>query len=236
VTRVVSYRRSLGAVAYHCLAGHPPFTGEAALEVAMRHLNDEVPPLPEDVPEPVRALVGRALAKDPADRYPTAGALAAAARAALAEPAGERPAVATGPGAAYADPATLPDLAVVPIAPAAPRPSRRRKATIAAAAATGLLAVAGVTVVLALSAARSKPPAGVDSPVPSTAPASPSGRARSARPGRPSQTASTSGSATPLSPNIPTSSAGPGGSISPTAQPAPASIAPSVARTTSSPP
>lgn len=167
---------ALGAVAYHCLAAHPPFTGKAALEVALRHLHDDLPPLPADIPGPVQALVGRALAKDPADRYPTAAALAAAARAAAAraagaEPAGGMPGVAAAPGATYAGPATTPDLAVVPITPAAPAPSRRRKAAIAAAAVTALLAAAAVTAVLTLSPASGDPPA-VDSPEQSTAPAS----------------------------------------------------------------
>jgi serine/threonine-protein kinase len=70
---------ALGAVAYHCLAGHPPFTGANALAVALRHLDDDPPPLPPDVPAAVRDLVATAMAKNPADRYPTAGALAAAA-------------------------------------------------------------------------------------------------------------------------------------------------------------
>ncbi|GAA0902924.1 hypothetical protein GCM10009557_78890 [Virgisporangium ochraceum] len=59
---------ALGAVGYQCLAGVPPFNGEAPMEIALRHLNDEVPPLPDDTPEPVRTLVMRSLEKDPADR------------------------------------------------------------------------------------------------------------------------------------------------------------------------
>ena len=56
---------ALGAVAYQCLSGQPPFNGEAPMEIALRHLNDEVPPLPDDIPAPVRELVMCALAKDP---------------------------------------------------------------------------------------------------------------------------------------------------------------------------
>lgn len=73
---------ALGAVAYHCLTGAPPFTGNSPLEIAIKHLQDEPPPLPPELPAGVRALVERAMAKDPEDRYPTAAALAAAARAA----------------------------------------------------------------------------------------------------------------------------------------------------------
>lgn len=70
---------ALGAVAFHCLAGEPPFPGDNALTVAMRHLDEDPPPLPDDVPAPVRELVTRAMAKEPADRYPSAAAMAEAA-------------------------------------------------------------------------------------------------------------------------------------------------------------
>ncbi|MEV4511800.1 serine/threonine-protein kinase [Dactylosporangium sp. NPDC049525] len=73
---------ALGAVAYHCLTGGPPFTGNSPLEIAIKHLQDDPPPLPADLSGSVRALVERAMEKDPADRFPTAAALAAAARAA----------------------------------------------------------------------------------------------------------------------------------------------------------
>jgi eukaryotic-like serine/threonine-protein kinase len=86
---------ALGAVGYQCLAGVPPFNGEAPMEIALRHLNDEVPPLPADLPEPARTLVMRSLAKDPADRYASAAALAAAARAAAAAVGGRVPGAAT---------------------------------------------------------------------------------------------------------------------------------------------
>ncbi|WBB82459.1 serine/threonine-protein kinase [Micromonospora sp. WMMD882] len=71
---------ALGVVAYQCLAGRRPFEGDNPLEIAMRHVRDAPPPLPGDIPPPVRALVDRALAKDPAARWPTAAALAGAAR------------------------------------------------------------------------------------------------------------------------------------------------------------
>lgn len=71
---------ALGAVAYHCLTGSPPFTGSSPLEIAIKHLQDEPPPLPESLPAAARALVERAMAKAPDDRFPTAAALAQAAR------------------------------------------------------------------------------------------------------------------------------------------------------------
>ncbi|MGC5311693.1 serine/threonine-protein kinase [Micromonospora zamorensis] len=72
---------ALGAVVYHCLAGRPPHQGETALAVALRHLGEEPPPLPEDVPDAVRQLVATAMAKEPAHRFPTAAAMATAAQA-----------------------------------------------------------------------------------------------------------------------------------------------------------
>jgi serine/threonine-protein kinase len=70
---------ALGAVAYHCIAGNPPFDGDNALQVALRHLEDEPEPLPPHVPAPVRELIARAMAKQPADRFETAAEFAEAA-------------------------------------------------------------------------------------------------------------------------------------------------------------
>ena len=84
---------SLGAAAYHCLAGEPPFPGDNPLEVAFKHVHDDPPPLPDDVPGPVRALVERAMSKDPERRYPTAAAFAAAAVGALSPDAADRDSV-----------------------------------------------------------------------------------------------------------------------------------------------
>jgi serine/threonine-protein kinase len=74
---------ALGAVAYHCLAGHPPFDGDNALQVALRHLEDEPEPLPANVvPPEVRELISRAMAKHPQDRFASTAELAEAALAA----------------------------------------------------------------------------------------------------------------------------------------------------------
>lgn len=63
---------SFGIVTYEMLTGALPFTGESALGVAMRHVNDEVPApsvLNPEVPEALDAVVARATAKDPRDRF-----------------------------------------------------------------------------------------------------------------------------------------------------------------------
>ena len=75
---------ALGAVAYHCIAGVPPFDGDNALQVALRHLEDDPEPLPDSLAPPeVRELISRAMAKNPADRFASAAEFSEAALAAV---------------------------------------------------------------------------------------------------------------------------------------------------------
>jgi serine/threonine protein kinase len=118
----------LGVVAYQCLAGHRPFEGDTPLEIAMKHVREAPRPLPGDIPPGVCAIVDRALAKDPATRWPSAATLAAAARqaaAALAGPPtapGPQPAPTSGPPSARpASPAPAPSSPPAPGSP--PRPT-----------------------------------------------------------------------------------------------------------------
>ena len=69
---------SIGVVLYQMLAGRTPFDGANAAELAAAHENDTPPPLPGLVPDALARVVTRALAKDPADRYGDARALARA--------------------------------------------------------------------------------------------------------------------------------------------------------------
>jgi len=66
---------SIGIVLYEMLTGKVPFTGDSAIEIAMKHLN-EVPRPPSkirpEIPEELDQVVLRALAKAPEDRYQTA--------------------------------------------------------------------------------------------------------------------------------------------------------------------
>ncbi|MFD1536037.1 serine/threonine-protein kinase [Nonomuraea guangzhouensis] len=89
---------ALGVVAYECLVGQRPFDGESAVTIALKHIREAPPPLPTDIPRSVRALVERALSKDPLARYPTARAMSETARkiAAGETPAPEPAPLATG--------------------------------------------------------------------------------------------------------------------------------------------
>lgn len=65
----------LGCVLNEMLAGHPPFTGTNHRELLARHALDPLPPLRRArpaVPDTVEHAITKALAKVPADRFPTA--------------------------------------------------------------------------------------------------------------------------------------------------------------------
>jgi serine/threonine protein kinase len=69
---------SFGAVLYQMVTGRPPFEGEDPLTVAFKHVHKAPQPPSEvnaDVPEDWEAVILKALAKDPADRFQTAAAL-----------------------------------------------------------------------------------------------------------------------------------------------------------------
>ncbi|MEU5781738.1 serine/threonine-protein kinase [Micromonospora lupini] len=145
---------ALGAVAYCCLTGGPPFTGDNPLQVAIRHLDDEPPELPHDIPEAVRALVSQALAKDPLDRFTTGSAMAEAARTAVT--GGEPPtalAMAASVPLREAGPGTRTDVpAGAAVASTADGGRQRRRGPLVGAAAAMLVALIGLAA--ALGAAR----------------------------------------------------------------------------------
>ena len=67
---------SAGIVLYEMLAGHPPFNGDTPVEIAMRHVQEPPAPLPPGTPRSLERIVLHALAKDAADRYQSAAAMA----------------------------------------------------------------------------------------------------------------------------------------------------------------
>ncbi|MEU8344741.1 serine/threonine protein kinase [Actinomadura meyerae] len=82
---------SLGVVAYECLTGAPPFDGSTPVEVALKHVRDAPAELPARVPPEARELIMEMLAKDPLDRPPDAGRVAARALAIRASLSRARP-------------------------------------------------------------------------------------------------------------------------------------------------
>jgi serine/threonine protein kinase len=71
---------SLGAILYTLLAGKPPYEAETALRTILKVIGPEMPPpvrsLRPDVPAALERICMKCLNKQPADRYPTARALA----------------------------------------------------------------------------------------------------------------------------------------------------------------
>jgi WD40 repeat protein/tRNA A-37 threonylcarbamoyl transferase component Bud32 len=72
---------SLGCTLYHLLAGHPPFPEGSPVEKLLAHQQRRPRALHEfrdDVPRGLEPVLDRMLAKDPAQRFPTPAAVAAA--------------------------------------------------------------------------------------------------------------------------------------------------------------
>src|SRR4051812_5357218 len=166
---------ALGCVLYAALTGAPPFRRETVPATMTAHLHQPVP-RPSDaapVPPEFDAVIARALAKRPDDRYPSAGDLGRAAVAAAGgEPVTEAErTVATGaaapPEPTTAMPTTLwartergPE--APPSQPWAPPPHapvvKRHRAFVPRRGALGLLFVATLSAsVAALMLARSQP-------------------------------------------------------------------------------
>lgn len=71
---------SLGVMTYQMLAGHVPFTAETAVGILMKHLTEPLPIPPKGValPSAANAVLRKAMARDPKERFSSAGALAEA--------------------------------------------------------------------------------------------------------------------------------------------------------------
>ena len=135
VATVASDVYSLGIVLFESLTGQRPFSGDGAAAVALARLTT-TPPRPSalrsNVPSHLDAIVLRAMALDPVQRFATAAAMASALEGFLAEP-GDRPAagaaaVGAAAGTTVASATARPN-APVPYAPdayarSAPAPAR----------------------------------------------------------------------------------------------------------------
>ncbi|MBC7631066.1 protein kinase [Aeromicrobium sp.] len=143
---------SLGVVAHHCLSGQSPFRRNSHIATALAHLHDDVPPLGEEVPPDVRALVEALTAKNPADRPASADVVADMASATGPLSPVDIPTTLTIPAAhapvvKVAEPEG-PATAVAPVTPEAPDRSRRRALLLGAAGVVvAALALMGVQAV-----------------------------------------------------------------------------------------
>jgi predicted Ser/Thr protein kinase len=137
---------SLGAVVFHCLTGRAPFAGDSELAVLQAHLTAPPPivsRLRPGLPAPVDTIVETALAKDPHERYATAGGFAAALRDALEGRSPDSP-------TRVAPPLDAESGETVARVPDARRPPRRLRIWVAAS--LGLVvAIAGAAVVAVLA-------------------------------------------------------------------------------------
>jgi beta-lactam-binding protein with PASTA domain/predicted Ser/Thr protein kinase len=71
---------STGVLLFELITGSPPFTGDSPVAVAYQHVRENPPPpstLNPDVPPELDAIVLKAMAKNPANRYQSAGEMRA---------------------------------------------------------------------------------------------------------------------------------------------------------------
>ncbi|MBL8147482.1 MAG: serine/threonine protein kinase [Anaerolineae bacterium] len=89
---------SFGIVLYELLTGREPYEAETPVALLLKHLNEPIPLLRErrpETPEAIEWVVQRATAKNPADRYASAGEMAAAYAAAVRGDSWNTPSAAT---------------------------------------------------------------------------------------------------------------------------------------------
>ncbi len=150
---------ALGLVLYEMLAGELPFHGDTEMAVALARLSNPPAPIRQlrpDVPAGLARLVMACLALEPADRPPTARAVAEFLSDRPRDPAPERPRVEGTRTVAMPPPEPVPTRRR-----AAPPPRRRRRGPIAALAVMLFVvgAAAGYLLVRAADAgAATRPP------------------------------------------------------------------------------
>jgi len=152
---------SLGCVLYELVVGRAPFSGETPVAIAYKHVHESpVPPrhLNVDVPPALEAIILKCLAKNPANRYPTAEDLRADLRryregsSILAEPVMAPPVDpgATGVLAATAAVPAAAQTGYIPPTPYDDEPDEpRRSGAFLAALVVLLLLLAGMLFLLA---------------------------------------------------------------------------------------
>ncbi len=148
---------SLGIVAYEALVGKRPFTGGSQMDIAMAQINDDPPPMPENIDQRVRDLIMQCLAKKPYQRPANALALATAAESLMEHPRRQSTGTTVMPNVRNFDTTT-----VLPT-PTAPTP--RPPAVWTWIAVVILLSVTALSLMVALILGANAPKPGV-SPLP----------------------------------------------------------------------
>jgi serine/threonine-protein kinase len=111
---------SIGVILYEMLAGRVPFEGESAVSIALKHLSETPPRLAymrPDINPSLEAVVMKALAKSPAERYASADEFIAALE-------GARAAIVSGSNGGQDTAAWSPGTFVAPLPPAPLPPLR----------------------------------------------------------------------------------------------------------------
>ena len=129
---------AMGVILYEMLAGHPPFSG-SRLEMLFQQITAGQPPPAPGMPSAIQAVLSRALAKDPSERYEQAGELTAAFQAALAPALPSAPTFSRRPVRPVLDASTA---AVQTVPPKPGRSNRRILFALAGAAFLTLLFLA----------------------------------------------------------------------------------------------
>jgi beta-lactam-binding protein with PASTA domain len=137
---------SAGCLLYELLTGRPPFTGESAVAVAYQHVREMPPPpstLNGEVPADTDAIVMKALAKNPENRYQTAAEMRDDIARTIAGVPVSAPMVLSGSATTELPAATTAALTMPTDLAAAPPPRRRGRyvwLTVAVLAAVAVLA------------------------------------------------------------------------------------------------
>ena len=69
---------SIGVVLYEMLVGKPPFNGENAISIAIKHIQEAIPNVSDhrtEIPQALSNVVLKATEKDKADRYQSIDAM-----------------------------------------------------------------------------------------------------------------------------------------------------------------